>query len=373
MHINAQPFLQRGDGPIVLVLAPTRELAVQIKKEADKFGGSSRIKTTCLYGGAPKRGQIMDLERGVEIVIATPGRLIDLLSSHKTNLRRVTYLVLDEADRMLDMGFEPQIRKILSQIRPIKQTLMWSATWPKEVEALARDFLNGDPKGPCTVQVGEALRTAHTIKQVIEMCSTFDKRAKLNQVLERVMHEKGKLLVFCQTKRNCNDLTSTLRREGWPALAIHGDKGQAERDWVMAEFRAGRAPVMIATDVAARGIDVKDISFVCNYDMPSDIETYVHRVGRTGRAGAKGVAISFFTSDDYKLARKLVEVLREAEQEIPPTLLEYASRGGGGGGGRYGRGRSGGGGRRGGGGGGGGFGRTGANAMPGPRLNGWGN
>jgi ATP-dependent RNA helicase DDX5/DBP2 len=254
VHINAQPFLEPGDGPIVLVLAPTRELAVQIKKEADKFGGTSRIKSACLYGGAPKSEQIRELNQGCEIVIATPGRLIDLLTIRKTNLRRVTYLVLDEADRMLDMGFEPQIRTILSQIRPIKQTLMWSATWPREVQQLARDFLNGDPKGPVTVRVGADLRTAHTITQIIECCSSFEKRAKLIQVLEKVMATKGKLLIFSDTKKSCDDLTHMLRRDGWPALAIHGDKTQAERDWVLAEFRAGRAPVMIATDVASRGL-----------------------------------------------------------------------------------------------------------------------
>jgi ATP-dependent RNA helicase DDX5/DBP2 len=254
VHINAQPFLERGDGPIVLVLAPTRELAVQIKKEADKFGGTSRIKSACLYGGAPKGQQIREIEQGCEIVIATPGRLIDLLSMRKTNLRRVTYLVLDEADRMLDMGFEQQIRQILGQIRPIKQTLMWSATWPKEVQQLARDFLNGDPKGPVTVRVGADLRTAHTITQVVECCSTFEKRQKLIQLLEKVMQAKGKLLIFTDTKKGSDDLTHMLRRDGWPALAIHGDKSQQERDWVLNEFRAGRAPVMIATDVASRGL-----------------------------------------------------------------------------------------------------------------------
>jgi ATP-dependent RNA helicase DDX5/DBP2 len=141
VHVNAQPILAPGDGPIVLVLAPTRELAVQIQQEAAKFGSSSRIKNTCIYGGVPKGPQVRDLQKGVEIVIATPGRLIDMMDSHHTNLRRVTYLVLDEADRMLDMGFDPQIRKIVSQIRPDRQTLYWSATWPKEVEQLARSFL----------------------------------------------------------------------------------------------------------------------------------------------------------------------------------------------------------------------------------------
>ena len=261
----------RPGRPRALVLAPTRELALQIKDACISYGSDLDLKTALVFGGVGQTPQVKALQQGVDILIATPGRLLDLMGQGHCKLGDVDILVLDEADRMLDMGFEPQIRKILSQIRPIKQTLMWSATWPKEVEALARDFLNGDPKGPCTVQVGAGLRTAHTITQVVEMCSDFEKRAKLNQLLEQVMRAKGKLIIFCQTKRNCNDLTSNLRREGWPALAIHGDKGQAERDWVMAEFRTGRAPVMIATDVAARGIDVKDISFVCNYDMPNVI------------------------------------------------------------------------------------------------------
>lgn len=175
VHINAQPYLQRGDGPIVLVLAPTRELAVQIQKEATKFGQNSRIKNTCVYGGVPKGPQIRDLRDGVEIVIATPGRLIDMLEERITNLRRVTYLVLDEADRMLDMGFEPQIRKILSQIRPDKQTLMWSATWPKEVQSLARDYLYDHVK----IKVGsQNLKACGNVTQIIDIISEQDKRAQ---------------------------------------------------------------------------------------------------------------------------------------------------------------------------------------------------
>jgi ATP-dependent RNA helicase DDX5/DBP2 len=175
VHINAQPLLSPGDGPIVLVLAPTRELAQQIQIEANKFGSSSRIKNTCLYGGAPKGPQIRDLQKGVEIVIATPGRLIDLIDSGCTNLRRVTYLVLDEADRMLDMGFEPQLRKIVEQIRPDRQTLMWSATWPKEVKRLAQDYL----KDYIQVNVGSMeLSASHDITQIVEVCQQVDKRRK---------------------------------------------------------------------------------------------------------------------------------------------------------------------------------------------------
>lgn len=252
VHINAQPLLNQGDGPIVLVLAPTRELAVQIQQECSKFGASSRIRNTCVYGGAPKGAQIRDLARGVEICIATPGRLIDMLETGKTNLRRVTYLVLDEADRMLDMGFEPQIRKIVDQIRPDRQTLMWSATWPKEVQNLTRDYLND----PIQVTIGSLeLSASHTITQVVEVLSEFEKRDRLVKHLETATADpQAKCLIFASTKRTCDEITSYLRQDGWPALAIHGDKQQSERDWVLNEFRTGKSPIMVATDVAARGI-----------------------------------------------------------------------------------------------------------------------
>lgn len=252
VHINAQPLLKHGDGPIVLVLAPTRELAVQIQQECSKFGASSRIRNTCIYGGAPKGQQIRDLARGVEICIATPGRLIDMLESGKTNLRRVTYLVLDEADRMLDMGFEPQIRKIVDQIRPDRQTLMWSATWPKEVKNLTRDYL----VDPIQVTIGSLeLSASHTITQLVEVIPEFEKRDRLVKHLETATTDKeAKSLIFASTKRACDDITSYLRGDGWPALAIHGDKDQHERDWVLKEFRTGNSPIMVATDVAARGI-----------------------------------------------------------------------------------------------------------------------
>ena len=216
VHINAQPLLAPGDGPIVLVLAPTRELAVQIQQEITKFGKSSRIRNTCVYGGVPKGGQIRDLSRGVEVCIATPGRLIDMLESGKTNLRRVTYLVLDEADRMLDMGFEPQIRKIIGQIRPDRQTCMWSATWPKDVRQLASDYLNDYIQ----VNIGSMdLSANHRITQVVEIVSEFEKREKMTKHLERIMDDKeNKILIFTGTKRVADDITRFLRQDGWPAL-----------------------------------------------------------------------------------------------------------------------------------------------------------
>ena len=221
VHINAQPLLAPGDGPIVLILAPTRELAVQIQAECTKFGKSSRIRNTAIYGGAPKGPQIRDLQRGVEICVATPGRLIDMLETGKTNLRRVTYLVMDEADRMLDMGFEPQIRKIVNQIRPDRQTLLFSATWPKEVQRLAQDFLHDYIQ----VNIGSLeLSTNHNVTQHIEICTEFDKRNKLLKHLDMISKENAKVIIFIGTKRTADDLTKFLRTDGWPALAIHGDK-----------------------------------------------------------------------------------------------------------------------------------------------------
>ncbi|KAJ3062648.1 ATP-dependent RNA helicase dbp2 [Podochytrium sp. JEL0797] len=253
IHINAQPLLSPGDGPIVLIIAPTRELALQIQQECNKFGSSSKIKNCCLYGGVPKGPQIRELQHGVEICIATPGRLIDMLESGKTNLRRVTYLVMDEADRMLDMGFEPQIRKIVDQIRPDRQTLMWSATWPKEVQSLARDYM----KDFIQVNIGSlSLSANHAVTQKIEIMGQFDKRNRLVQVLDKIADEDrtAKTIIFTGTKRMADECTRFLRQDGFPALAIHGDKRQQERDWVMNEFKTGGSPILIATDVAARGL-----------------------------------------------------------------------------------------------------------------------
>ncbi|KAJ0001035.1 hypothetical protein NQD34_006055 [Periophthalmus magnuspinnatus] len=336
VHINHQPFLERGDGPICLVLAPTRELAQQVQQVAAEYGRASRLKSTCIYGGAPKGPQIRDLERGVEICIATPGRLIDFLESGKTNLRRCTYLVLDEADRMLDMGFEPQIRKIVDQIRPDRQTLMWSATWPKEVRQLAEDFL----KDYVQINVGALQLSAnHNILQIVDVCNDGEKEDKVIRLLEEIMSEKeNKTIIFVETKRRCDDLTRRMRRDGWPAMGIHGDKSQQERDWVLNEFKYGKAPILIATDVASRGLDVEDVKFVINFDYPNNSEDYIHRIGRTGRSEKTGTAYTFFTPNNFKQAGDLISVLREANQAINPKLLQMAedrggrSRGGRGGG-----------------------------------------
>jgi ATP-dependent RNA helicase DDX5/DBP2 len=295
------------------------------------------------------------VENGCDLLSATPGRLVDLIERGKISLSNIRYLVLDEADRMLDMGFEPQIRKIVSQIRPDRQTLLFSATWPKEVQRLAMDFLQDFIQ----VNIGSMDLTAnHNVKQVIEVCTDFEKRNKLVKHLDQISQENGKVLIFVGTKRVADDLTKFLRQDGWPALAIHGDKAQQERDWVLAEFKSGRSPIMLATDVASRGLDVKDIKYVINYDFPNNCEDYIHRIGRTGRAGNTGVSYTYFTAENSKQARELVGILRESKADIPPELEQMGMYGGGGGGRGGGRGRGGGGygGGRGRGGGGGGYG-----------------
>ena len=324
IHINAQPFLEQGDGPIVLILAPTRELAVQIKGECDKFGASSQIKNTVVYGGHPKHQQQRELRRSPEILIGTPGRLIDHIECGNTNLRRVTYLVLDEADRMLEMGFKEQMQTIVSQIRPDRQTLMWSATWPQEVQNISREFQNN----PYEVHVGSMeLRANKDIKQVVEVCTDYDKYPSLLKHLKE-FDKDDRILVFVETKKGCDALTHSLRDEKFYARCIHGDKTQQDRDRTLQDFRTGRSPILVATDVASRGLDIKNVKGVVNFDMPKTVEDYVHRIGRSGRAGAAGYSISFFTQANAGMARDLVKIMKEANQEVPRELDDMAYRGG---------------------------------------------
>lgn len=322
MHTLGQPPRGHREGPSVLVLLPTRELAQQVQEVAKDYCRAMRLSLTCLFGGAPKSGQARDLERGVDIVVATPGRLTDFLEVGKTSLKRCSYLVLDEADRMLDMGFEPQIRKIVSQIRPDRQTLMFSATWPKEVRKLAMDFQNDAAR----LTVGSLeLAANHNITQVVEILNESDKQHRLMTLLNDIMNQpECKTIIFVETKRKADDLTRFMRRDGWPALCIHGDKGQSERDWALSEFKAGKIPILLATDVAARGLDVDDIKYVINYDYSNNSEDYVHRIGRTGRCEKKGTAYTFFTYDNASKAKDLIKVLEEASQQVPPALYEMA-------------------------------------------------
>lgn len=317
---------------------------MRTQEECDKFGRSSEIKNTVVYGGVKKHTQVRDLQSGVEILIATPGRLIDHLEAGNTNLKRVTYLVLDEADRMLDMGFEPQLRKIVGQIRPDRQVLMWSATWPKEIQHLANDYLQDYYQ----VTVGSLDLTANKdVRQVIEICEDKDKYPNLLRYLRENWSPKDRVLVFVETKKGCDTLTRSLRADGYQARAMHGDKSQDERDWTLKEFKSMQSTLLVATDVAARGLDVDDIRIVVNFDFPKEMDSYIHRVGRTGRAGKKGLAVSFFVSEkNGRLARELVDILTRSSQEVPPQLQQLSAFGGGRGSTRGGRGGGGGFGRR---------------------------
>lgn len=330
VHINSQQPLNRGDGPIALVLAPTRELAQQIQSVANDFGSLSFVRNTCIFGGAPKGSQARDLERGVEICIATPGRLIDFLERGTTNLRRCTYLVLDEADRMLDMGFEPQIRKIIEQIRPDRQVLMWSATWPKEVRNLAEEYLTDYTQ----LNIGSlTLAANHNILQIVDVCQEHEKEAKLGTLLQEIGNvndDGGKTIIFVETKKKVENITRNIRRYGWPAVCMHGDKSQQERDYVLREFRNKKGSILVATDVAARGLDVDDVKYVINFDYPSSSEDYIHRIGRTGRSQCTGTSYAFFTPQNSRQAKDLINVLQEANQVINPKLAELATRSGGG-------------------------------------------
>eukprot|EP00850_Spirogloea_muscicola_P009072 SM000050S16997 [mRNA] locus=s50:335183:339781:+ [translate_table: standard] len=269
MHIQQQRVDSRM-GPTVLVLAPTRELATQIQDEAVKFGRSSRLSSTCVYGGAPKGPQLRDLERGADI------------------------------------------------------TLMFTATWPKEVRRLAQEFL----VSPVQVNIGntDELAANKAITQIVEMVTSYEKQRRLEQIL-RSQEPGAKVIIFCSTKRMCDQLARSIGRE-FGAAAIHGDKSQQERDYVLGQFKQGRAPILVATDVAARGLDIKDIRAVINYDFPTGVEDYVHRIGRTGRAGATGLAYTFFGQQDGKYARELIKVLEGANQNVPPELRVMATQGG---------------------------------------------
>ena len=330
-------------------MAPTRELAMQIQDECRKFGQSSGMSSVCLYGGAPKGGQLAEMRRGVHIIIVTPGRLNDFLEGGQVRLNNVDYVVMDEADRMLDMGFEPQIRKIINNVPRGYQSLMYTATWPREVQNLAKDFQHN----PVQITIGGAsdkLSANKDVEQRVIICQgSHEKDTHLiNQI--NTLPPGSRVLIFCSTKRMCDQLSRAFARQ-IGCNAIHGDKEQRERERVLNEFKDGRSPILVATDVAARGIDIKKVMMVINYDFPPKVEDYVHRIGRTGRAGEKGTACTFMSPADGRHARALITILKDANQVVPPELESLSSSGGG-----YGGGKGGGGFRGGGGGGSGGYG-----------------
>ncbi|GKC95429.1 DEAD-box ATP-dependent RNA helicase 37-like protein [Tanacetum coccineum] len=276
-------------------------------------------------------GQLRELERGVDILVATPGRLVDLLERAKVSLEMIKYLALDEADRMLDMGFEPQIRKIVEQtdMPPpgARQTMLFSATFPREIQRLASDFLSNY----IFLTVGRVGSSTDLIVQRVEYVQESDKRSHLMDLLhaQKDTGTNGKqplTLVFVETKKGADSLEHWLYSNGFPATTIHGDRSQPEREQALRSFKSGNTPILVATDVAARGLDIPHVSHVVNFDLPNDIDDYVHRIGRTGRAGKTGLATAFFNDNNTSLAKGLADLIQEANQEVPAWLTRYASR-----------------------------------------------
>ncbi|KAL3513495.1 hypothetical protein ACH5RR_026212 [Cinchona calisaya] len=321
-HIKDQTPLSSGDGPIGLVMAPTRELVQQIHSDVKKFAKMLGLSCVPVYGGSGVAQQISELKRGAEIVVCTPGRMIDILCTSAgkiTNLRRVTYLVMDEADRMFDMGFEPQITKIIQNARPDRQTVLFSATFPRQVEILARKVLNK----PVEVQVGGRSVVNKDIAQLVEVRPESDRFLRLLEILGE-WYEKGKILIFVHSQEKCDALFRDLLKHGYPCLSLHGAKDQTDRESTIADFKSNVCNLLIATSVAARGLDVKELELVINFDVPNHYEDYVHRVGRTGRAGRKGCAITFITEEDARYAPDLVKALELSEQVVPDDLKALA-------------------------------------------------
>lgn len=322
-HIKDQRPLDSLDGPVGLVMTPTRELATQIHKECKPFLKALNLRAVCAYGGAPIKDQIADLKRGAEIIVCTPGRMIDLLAANSgrvTNLRRVTYVVLDEADRMFDMGFEPQVMKILANIRPDRQTVLFSATFPRQMESLARKTLSK----PVEIVVGGRSVVAPEITQIVEVRAEEMKFIRLLELLGNLYSEEknedDRALIFVDRQESADNLLKDLMRKGYPCMSIHGGKDQIDRDSTIEDFKAGVIPIMIATSVAARGLDVKQLKLVVNYDAPNHLEDYVHRAGRTGRAGNTGTAVTFITPDQERYSLDIAKALRQSGQEVPEEL-----------------------------------------------------
>uniref|UniRef100_A0A7N9AKE1 Probable ATP-dependent RNA helicase DDX46 n=1 Tax=Mastacembelus armatus TaxID=205130 RepID=A0A7N9AKE1_9TELE len=317
-HIMDQRPLEESEGPISVIMTPTRELALQITKECKKFSKSLGLRVVCVYGGTGISEQIAELKRGAEIIVCTPGRMIDMLGANSgrvTNLRRVTYVVLDEADRMFDMGFEPQVMRIVDNVRPDRQTVMFSATFPRAMEALARRILSK----PIEVQVGGRSVVCSDVEQHVLVIDEDKKFLKLLEILGHYQ-EKGSVIIFVDKQEHADGLLKDLMKASYPCMSLHGGIDQYDRDSIINDFKNGACRLMVATSVAARGLDVKQLILVVNYSCPNHYEDYVHRAGRTGRAGNKGYAYTFITEDQARYAGDIIKALELSGSAVPPEL-----------------------------------------------------
>jgi superfamily II DNA/RNA helicase len=298
-----------------LVLAPTRELADQVAESVKKYAKYTQLRSTVVFGGIDMKPQTLQLKAGVEVLIATPGRLLDHIEAKNTVLNQVEYVVLDEADRMLDIGFLPDLQRILSYLPKARQTLLFSATFSPEIKKLANSYL----QDPLLVEVARPNATATNVEQRFYSVATDDKRAVVRQILRQ--RELGQAIIFVNSKLGAARLARSFERDGLKTQALHGDKSQDERLKALAAFKAGEVDLLVATDVAARGLDIADLPAVFNFDVPFNAEDYVHRIGRTGRAGASGLAVTLVTRDDARLTGEIEKLIKK-KLEIEPFELE---------------------------------------------------
>ena len=328
----------KGRSPRMLVLAPTRELAMQVHQVLDEYGSTVSLKSIVIYGGVPKYEQKNELRKGVDCIVATPGRLKDLISEEAVDLSNVSQLVLDEADRMLDMGFEEDVRFIIGQTKDKekRQTAMFSATWPAVIQKIAFEYL----VNPIRVYVGfesivgsngenaidDSLSANKRVTQTVEVIEDRARDARLRQLLNQYHSSRdNRVLIFALYKKEAERLEYQLKRDGWKCTSIHGNKTQDARTRALEEFKSGKCPLMVATDVAARGLDIPNVEVVLNFTFPLTIEDYVHRIGRTGRAGKTGISHTFFQTGDKSHAGELQQVMKQAGQSVPDELMKFGS------------------------------------------------
>lgn len=331
VHILAQPELKPGEGPIGLVIVPTRDLALQVAKQMNDLLLTNELVCRALHGGGSRSSQIVNMDSiRTDIAVVTPGRLIQLLNSQSTNLRRATCIVLDEADELLNEGFEEQVKLILAQIRPDRQAMMFSATWHKVVSELAVSVC----ASKCIrIQIGSTqLSACKSISQSVVLVQQSEKLTKLCLALSKIRGSmssdpSARALIFCNLRESVDPLVTKLGEKGYPCIGFHGEFSQARRDHTLQEFASTESPlwILVCTQILGRGYDFSNVKYVINYDMPYRIVEYIHRIGRTGRAGQSGFSLTFYSQAD-NVARDLITVLRESEQGIPDWLLKELNR-----------------------------------------------
>lgn len=312
-----------------LVLLPTRELADQVAQQVKLYAKYTNLRSTVVFGGMDMKPQTAELKKGVEVLVATPGRLLDHIEAKNAVLNQVEYVVLDEADRMLDIGFLPDLQRILSYLPKQRITLLFSATFSPEIKRLASSYL----QDPVTIEVARSNATASTVEQHFYSVSADDKRRALHQILKTRGMKQA--FVFVNSKLGCARLARSLEREGLKTTALHGDKSQDERLKALEAFKSGEVDLLVCTDVAARGLDIKDVPAVFNFDVPFNAEDYVHRIGRTGRAGASGLAVSFVASSDQRLVADIEKLIKtkidlepmEFDEDQPRTAEKFGEQG----------------------------------------------